>query len=334
MPASMFGPVPSRLAWLPVHIAIVAAATTVLAAGWLPWAVDLVLSFVIGISFAGLTFLGHETLHGAVVRTRWLQHLVGWFGFLPFVVSPTLWIGWHNRVHHANANRPGKDPDLYPTLAEYKASRVTRFATDHFALGRRRWTGILSLFLGFSVHSAHVLGEARRLGVLTARKHFVAIAETALGVGCWTAVALFVGPVPFVFAFFVPLLIANAIVMAFILTNHGLSPLTNVNDPLVNALSVTAPRWIEWLTLEFGLHVEHHLFPSMSSCHARELRELVRTRWPERYQSMPVWRAIQALHRTSRVYKDATTFVDPRTGEEWPTLRPRPEASERLQPAA
>ena len=44
------------------------------------------------------------------------------------------------------------------------------------------------------------------------------------------------------FAFVLPLLFANGLVMAFILTNHGLSPLTDVNDPLVNSLSVTAPR--------------------------------------------------------------------------------------------
>jgi fatty acid desaturase len=25
-------------------------------------------------------------------------------------------------------------------------------------------------------------------------------------------------------------------------------------------LSVTSARWIEWMTLQFGHHVEHHLF--------------------------------------------------------------------------
>lgn len=45
--------------------------------------------------------------------------------------------------------------------------------------------------------------------------------------------------------------------------------------------------------------------------------------WPERYQSMPVMAALRALHRTGRIYKDANTLVDPRSGGEWPTLTPR-----------
>ena len=111
--------------------------------------------------------------------------------------------------------------------------------------------------------------------------------------------------------------------MAFIMTNHGLNPLTAVNDPLVNALTVTSPRWLEWLTLRFGYHVEHHLFPSMSSRQALRLRGLIRQRWPGRYQSMPLGAALLALHRTARVYENETTLIDPRTGRRWPTLLPR-----------
>jgi fatty acid desaturase len=122
-----------------------------------------------------------------------------------------------------------------------------------------------------------------------------------------------------------PLLVANSIVMGFILTNHSLSPLTSRNDPLLNSLSVTLPRFLEWLTLSFGYHVEHHIFPAMSSRHAPAVRQLLRKRWLERYQSMSLPRALLQLHRTARVYKDDHTLVDPRTGNEWPTLVPTAE---------
>jgi fatty acid desaturase len=135
-------------------------------------------------------------------------------------------------------------------------------------------------------------------------------------------VAALVGFVPFLFVFVLPLLVANAIVMSFILTNHSLSPRVEINDPLVSGLSVTAPRWIEWLTLRFGYHVEHHLFPAMSSRHASAVRDLLRKQWPDRYQSIPLHTALRELHRTARVYKDAMTLVDPRTGREYPTLMP------------
>jgi fatty acid desaturase len=316
-----FEPATSRLALVPAHLAVIASAILAIACGWLPWFLVPLLSLAIGVSFAGLTFVAHEAVHGSIVRGRRGRLLLGWIGFLPFTLSPRLWAAWHDRVHHANANLTD-DPDMYPTLAEYRESGRIRFFIDMFSLGGRRWRGALSLVLGFTVQSAHQLIAARRRGFLKPRAFALALAETLAGVALWAAVAALVGFVPFLFAYVLPLVVANVIVMAFILTNHGLSPRVEINDPLVSGLSVTAPRWIEWLTLQFGYHVEHHLFPAMSSRHARSVRTLLRQRWPLRYQSMPLRTALAKLHNTARVYKDAVTLVDPRTGREHPTLMP------------
>jgi fatty acid desaturase len=296
--------------------------TVVLANHWVSYWFAPLLSLVIGGSFGGLTFLGHETLHGAVVRERRLRRMVGFIGFLPFVISPRLWIAWHNQVHHGNTNRPGIDPDAYPTLDEYGQHRSVRIATDYAAPGRRRFRGVLSLLIGFSVQSAHMLVVAGKRAYLSPREHSRAIAETLLGVAIWSALAAVIGPLPFLFAYVLPLVVANAIVMAFILTNHSLSPLTGVNDALANSLSVTTPRVIDWLTLDFGFHVEHHLFAAMSARHAREVRDVLRARFPEQYQSMPLVSALLALHQSARVYKNPTTLIDPRSGREWPALAP------------
>lgn len=321
LPPDAFKPAHARLALIPVHLAVIATATLAIAHGWLPWPVAPALSIVIGISFACLTFVAHEALHGGVVRGKALRHLVGWIGFAPFAVSPRLWVAWHDRVHHANANLPD-DPDMYPTLAEYHANGRIRFFVNAFSLGCRRWRGGLSLILGFTVQSAHQLIAATTRGFLSPSQRRLAIAETALAVALWATVAALVGFVAFLFVFVLPLLIGNTIIMAFILTNHSLSPRVPINDPLVTGLSVTLPRWIEWVTLGFGFHVEHHLFPAMSSRHAPAVRELLQARWPGRYKSMPLLAALGELHRTARIYKDATTLIDPRTGREFPTLLP------------
>ena len=327
LPARCFAPVRARLAFVPAHVAVVALSTVAIASGRTPWFLVPLLSLLIGASFAGLTFVAHEAMHGAIVRGRAARLVLGWIGFLPFALSPRLWAAWHGRVHHANANR-ADDPDVYPTLAEYRASGRIRFFIGAFALGRRRWRGVLSLALGFTVQSAHQLAVARRRRFLSRGAYALALAETLAGIALWATVAVLVGLVPFLFVFVLPHLVANAIVMAFILTNHSLSPRVEINDPLVSGLSVTTPGWVEWLTLQFGYHVEHHLFPSMSARYAPRVRDLLHERWPQRYQSMPLWSALARLYRSARVYKDDVVLIDPPSGQEHATLQPSDGASE------
>jgi fatty acid desaturase len=326
LPETAFAPARSRVLWVPVHYAIVALLTWALASHRVPWPLWPLVSLVIGGCMGGVVFVGHEAMHGGVVRGRMLIRVVGWLCFLPFTVAPQLWVAWHNRVHHNHCGQPGVDPDMYPTLEEYNTQRGARIMADYFGLGRKRLTGAASLLFGFTGQSLQMLFKANKMGVLPPHLHRRAILETLTGVAVWIAVAFLVGPLAFVFVYLLPLVVANTIVMTFIMTNHNLSPLSPINDPLVNSLSVTLPRVLEWLTLDFGFHVEHHLFPTMSTRHGRIVRDALRDRFPERYQSLPLTTAIRRLHRTARVYRDDTTLIDPHTGETWPTLTPRPRA--------
>jgi len=322
LPAGAFEPARSRLAFLAAYLAVVVAAILAIARHWVPWEVVPALSIVIGAGFAGLTFVAHEALHGGIVRDKRWQYAIGLLCFAPFFMSPRMWIGWHNRTHHAHTNDED-DPDGYATLERYHARASTRFSVDAFSLGGRRWRGALSLALGFTVQSVDQLFSAQARTFLDRRASRFAFLETAFYVAGWGVIAAFVGFVPFLFVFVLPLLIANACVMAFIITNHSLSPKVSIDDPLISGLSVTTPRWLQWLSLGFGFHVEHHLFPAMSTRHAPSVRELLVEKWPERYQSMPLATALHKLHTTARVYKDATTLYDPMTGAEYATLLPR-----------
>lgn len=320
LPPEAFALARSRIAWLPVHLAVFVGAATAISTGVGGWWLPALLAPLVGLSFAGLAMLGHEIMHGAVLRGRIAIQVTSWICFLPFVLSPRLWVAWHNRTHHKHTMRSGVDPDAFPTLAAYRRSRGVRVVTDWFSLGRSSPLGVFSLLLGFTVQGAHILFAARKTVGLSRAHHIEAIAQTLLGIAIWIVVALWLGPLGFLFAYVVPLLVANTIVMSYILTNHSLSPLTHGNDPLRNSLTVTTPRWYAFLTLSFGLHVEHHLLPGMSSRHAWRVREVLLARWPELYQTMPLGRALLSLLRTARVYRDATTLHDPWSGREWPTL--------------
>jgi fatty acid desaturase len=317
----VFEPVPSRVIWFVLHCAIIAAGTLAIAhdVGGIPG--RLVCSLLIGHSFAGLAFVAHEALHGSVVKGARSIHLLGFACFLPFTVSPTLWTAWHNKVHHGHTMAEGIDPDAFPTLREYRGSRLLRIA-DRYALGRGHWAGALPLFVGFTVQTLQILlNTSRNPRFLTVRQRRRALWETAAGIAFWVGLGVWLGPVHFLFAYGIPLLVGNAVVTTYILTNHSLSALTNeANDPLLNSLTVLVPKPLAKLHLDFGLHVEHHLFPSMSPRHATHVRALLQERWPERYQSMSLWKALGRLISTPRIYLDETTLVDPKTGRTFPTL--------------
>jgi fatty acid desaturase len=322
LPGQPFAPAPSRLGWLALHLAIAVVGTLVIAGGRGGWPVALAVSLVIGHSFAVMAFVAHEALHGSILRGTVARHCVGWIGFLPLVISPTHWVAWHNKAHHANTMRAGVDPDAFPTLEEYQSSALVRFG-DQLILGAGRLRGLLGLTVGLTVQSFSVLFLlSRPRGYLSRRTFAIAIAETFADIALWIAVALVIGGWAFLFAFVIPFGIANAIAMSYIMTNHSLSPLTEINDPLLNSLSVTSPRFLQMIHLGFGLHVEHHIFPAMSPRHARAVREVLLAKFPGRYQCIPFWRAWLRVFRTAHVYKNATTLIDPRTGREWPALAP------------
>jgi fatty acid desaturase len=214
----------------------------------------------------------------------------------------------------------GVDPDSYPTLDAYRGSWRARLS-DRISFGGRRIAGLITLLLGLQGQSVSVLlSLGPQAGYLSRREHRLALLETAGALAVWIGLGLALGGSTLIYAWLLPLVVGNVVVMAYIVTNHSLSPQTPVNDPLQNSLSVTAPGWFERYSLNFGLHVEHHLFPAMSSRHAPLVRELLLRRWPERYRTMPLSRALGRLYRSGRVYLDPTTLIDPRTGRTTPTV--------------
>lgn len=317
LPARALLPVPLRLLWVPVHMTLILGGLLLLAHGAPLWA-RLALALVIGLSFAGLAFVAHEALHGALVRSPRLLRFVGLIGFSPFCLAPRLWIAWHNRVHHGSANHAGVDPDALLTLEEYRMAGSARIATDLQRLTR----GLLTLLVGFSVQSAHMLLVAEKRGYLSRERARRAMVTSGLLSCAWLSLGLF-GIDVLVYGYLLPLLVGNVVVMAHIMTNHGISPLADDGDPLRTSLTVGVPRWFSFYTLDFGYHVEHHLFPGVSHRYGRDIQALLREVEPERYQELPLGRALARVLRAPRVYADAETLVDPHTNERQKTLGAR-----------
>src|ERR1700760_2547591 len=96
LPPGASVPARSRLAFIPGHIAVIVVGICAIARGWVAYPLVPLVSLGIGMSYAGLTFVAHEAMHGGIVRGRRARWLVAWICFLPFTLSPRLWSAWHD----------------------------------------------------------------------------------------------------------------------------------------------------------------------------------------------------------------------------------------------
>ncbi|NRZ12738.1 hypothetical protein [Clostridium beijerinckii] len=77
LPKNAFKPVPSRLfGGLAYAIIIICGILTITLCRFNN-IINFLISLVLGFSFASIGFLGHEILHGTVVKTHWLKNLLG-----------------------------------------------------------------------------------------------------------------------------------------------------------------------------------------------------------------------------------------------------------------
>lgn len=311
LPADTFETQPQRALWFIPLVAATAGSIATILVVRPPWYFCLLLSLVIGQCLASMGFLAHEVLHGAVVKSRGLQTFLGYLGFGPMLVSPTLWRTWHNQVHHGKTNMGNADPDSFGTVERYEKAPSTRFVA-RLAPGSRHPLSYLFFGYWFTFHGQVVLWiQARYLRSFARMNRRRAIIDSFVSLAVWITIAVLAGPFYALFAVVIPLVLANFIVMSYIATNHFMRPMAATNDPLENSMSVNTYRFIDRLHFNFSHHVEHHLFPNMSAKHAPRVRRWLLENERDRYVSPKHWLAFTYLYRTPRVYLDATTLCDP-----------------------
>ena len=326
LPPEAFRTNPDRLALVLINLAI-------LVLGWglarqldrwpLPW-LPLFLPFalVMGNSIVVLLFASHDLLHGNALRQPRWRRMVGLLGLAVLWMPPTLWQAVHNREHHGHTNALA-DPDR--GYLESQSAGWGSWIQHQFVPSNE--VKPLGLLIGaggsWFVHNLRTLisvlqGEGRggtaapaqfSVSPLERRRILLELALIALG---HAAVVLAIGPapVPLLLGYLLPLWLGYAGAMAYIFTNHFLSPLSEVNDPLLNSLSLQVPRWVDALHLNFSHHVEHHIFPSLNTDYYPLVRRLLIDRYGDRYQQLPASRAWQLLMATPRFYRNATTLVN------------------------
>lgn len=320
LPEEVFHRNPARLGYffsfLAINVSLIAIVMTMNPA----WYVKLLIAFAIGQLNTSLGFFAHETLHGSIVKSRFFQDVIGTIALTPFFVSPTYWRFWHNTLHHGNTQLIYKDPDAFPTLSVYKRSKFMRFVFD-LSPGSKNPVSYFYFFYWFSFQSIINHSYMRFKNKMWANMDHAKVTRefifilVALG-----SYVYFVGSENFLWLVLIPFLVQNYSILSYISTNHNISPLTKVNDPLENSLTVTTNKFQEFFHLNFGYHVEHHLFPRVSCAHSKKIHKLLVEKYPTKYKYMPKWKALKYLYQTPRIYKNNTELIHPKTLETHSTI--------------
>lgn len=326
LPKEAFQTNPARLGLIPINLAIVALGWHLasqlhrlpLAALllWLPFAV------VMGNSIMVMGFLAHDLMHGSMPRQRPLRRLLALLAFSMLWMTPTLWQAVHNREHHSHTNSL-VDPDrsylesqsiswgkrLFHWIApssEVHPLILVLGMTSAWPLHHFRTTCSVLLF-----NTANTRFTPAAFQVSKAERQAIVL-ELLVVVGLHAGVISWIGlrPVPLLLGYFLPLWIGYAMAMAYIYTNHTLSPLTDDNDPLISSLSLQMPAWIDLLHCNFSHHSEHHVFPGLNSNYYPLVRELLLVHYPDRFRLVDAGQAWRMMLSTPRFYRDAVTLVN------------------------
>ncbi|NJO71231.1 MAG: fatty acid desaturase [Oscillatoriales cyanobacterium RM1_1_9] len=326
LPAEAFLPDPGKKWILLINIAILMLGWGIASHldqwSWYFLWIYLPLSFIMGNSIIILLFSTHDLMHSSAIKSPFWRQLISLLGLTMLWTPPTFWKAVHHREHHGNTNSLS-DPDRNylceqpDNWGKWIQNVFVPSANVHpigLIIGMSSAWGVhtfrnLSSVLLFN----HGLTEYPVVSFTVSPRDRRAIAlELLVMIGLHLSVIAYLGfdPIKLLLGYFLPIWIGYAGAIFYIYTNHMLCRMTDVNDPLINSLSIRVPRIFDVLHLNFSYHTEHHIFPGMNSDYYPMVQELLKTHYPDRFNLLDAQKTWQLMLQTPRYYKDENTFTD------------------------
>jgi fatty acid desaturase len=263
-------------------------------AGWVVFVMlgstwwQLLTAAFLGVMFTQLAFLGHDSGHKQVFRTRRGTYAFGLLGGnLGVGLSYGWWMDKHNR-HHAHPNDLERDPDVGAGALAFDPSQtVGRHGLARVLTSKQAYLFFPMLMLeALHLHLASV--RALRSGVIKARwtegslllAHIVAyLTVVAVVLPLGQAIA-FVAVQQGVFGLYMGLSFAP---------NHKGMPLERPEDhwdylrrQVITSRNIKGSPIIDLLLGGLNYQIEHHLFPSLPRPSLKRVQPLVREFCAER----------------------------------------------------
>jgi fatty acid desaturase len=242
----------------------------------------------LGLIFTQLGFLGHDSGHKQVFRTRRATYTFGLLaGNLGIGLSYGWWMDKHSR-HHAHPNDLERDPDVGSGALVFDASQaVGRRGLSRLLTSKQAWLFFPMLLLeGLHLHLASA--RALRSGVVKARwtEGSLLIAHA---VGYVTLVAL-VLPLGQAVAFVAVQQAVFGLYMGVSFApNHKGMPMEKPEDhwdylrrQVITSRNIKGSPLVDLLLGGLNYQIEHHLFPSLPRPSLRRVQPLVREFCAER----------------------------------------------------
>lgn len=304
--------------------------------------VKIVVSIFMGILLTSLSFFMHDLMHGGIIKSKKVTYLISLSIGLLNLFAPLFWQRTHN-FHHARAGNTD-DPDRMYIWTE-KPKNVFEKFIYRLRISKNSYNTFFSLislsfgfFWYFSTMYYSLLQKKSNFKknnqfqginkLFKAKELFIILGELLLIFSFQGFLFTVVAQYNFLNYFLIsllPVLIAHFIGMLYIHTNHFLSPLTlKIDDPLINSLSLKNSWLVDKVFSNFSHHVEHHLFPAMSSSHYPKVRKLLLDLYPNRFQLIPMTSAVKLLCTTPRIYGDNAYLVNYYGKEKFECLLPKP----------
>lgn len=209
----------------------------------------MIFAIPLGFMLGALFPLMHEASHRHVFKGVAANKMVAfWAGTV--LLLPATWFRHFHQAHHRHTQNPDRDPELMCPRPASLAAYLWHM------------TGIPAWISSGSLLILQAFGRVKA-PFLPVRHHRQVVMEARLilSVHIGLLVAMFLGLSAIFWLFYLPLLIGQVFLRAFLLAEHGGLPF--VDHVMENTRTTRAARWLRWLTWNMSYHTEHHLSPGI-----------------------------------------------------------------------
>jgi len=273
--------------------------------------VVLACSILMGISIVCLFLYAHELTHRTIIRKQPYLYFLEMFFWAFSGFPPTLWRKIHNATHHKHANTYN-DPDrkTFKSEANFLNKIYNLFIYPNKKLRYSLTVGFAMIFYSTKHILAVYYGDKNKPSIVTFRPNYSKREvrkisfELFFVFAFWGTVALIINSWLVLLVMLISWTVYSASAITFIITQHLKDPVfIDVADPLLASTSVIIPKWLDWFVDWHSFHIEHHVFPGINFDYYPRVSELLKKEFPNRYQRMPILKAIQEAY-------DKDVFID------------------------